>query len=226
MNKLHLPVEVEAVFQEFYTCELSTYSKNGCPTTWPTLPSYLAARGQFIILTSVGLPQKVYNIRRNPRVSILFSNPTGSGLARPPAVLVQGDARVADQIYTRLDQFEPEIRALMGALGARMIQRQALRVEPPPILELRPGPACLLFHSHDEQLAELKSFEVRGRLELDGPGWILRPEQFIPGMGILGLRSYLNFVFGSRRTARKYLQRLGLPWPKIPWDELMDVLGL
>ena len=44
--------------------------------------------------------QKVYNIRRNPRVALLFSNATGSGLADPPAVLVQGDARAPDEIIT------------------------------------------------------------------------------------------------------------------------------
>src|SRR5262249_29686623 len=46
------------------------------------------------------------NIRRNPRVSLLFSNPTASGLARPPAVLVQGDATAPDEVSTSIAGFE------------------------------------------------------------------------------------------------------------------------
>jgi hypothetical protein len=97
---LNLPPDVEAVFREFLTCELSTLAKDGAPITWPTEPFFQLQQGRFLITTSIGLAQKAYNIRRNPRVSLLFSNPTGSGLADPPAVLVQGDASVCDEIYT------------------------------------------------------------------------------------------------------------------------------
>src|SRR5262249_36624631 len=34
------------------------------------------------------------------RVSLLFSDPTGSGLVSPPAVLVQGDAVAPDEVCT------------------------------------------------------------------------------------------------------------------------------
>ena len=91
-----VPSEVEAVFHEFRTCELSTVAKNGTPLTWPTTALYEPEHDRFLITTSIGLPQKAFNIRRNPRVALLFSNPTGSGLSHPPAVLVQGDARVSE----------------------------------------------------------------------------------------------------------------------------------
>jgi Pyridoxamine 5'-phosphate oxidase len=91
-----VPLEVEAVFHEFRTCELSTVAKNGTPLTWPTTALYEPEHDRFLITTSIGLPQKAFNIRRNPRVALLFSNPTGSGLSHPPAVLVQGDARVSE----------------------------------------------------------------------------------------------------------------------------------
>ncbi len=29
------------------------------------------------------MPQKAFNIRRNPKVSLLFSEPMGSGIAQP-----------------------------------------------------------------------------------------------------------------------------------------------
>jgi len=46
------------------------------------------------------MPQKAFNIRRNLRVSLLFSDSTASGLENPPAVLVQGDAEAPDRIRT------------------------------------------------------------------------------------------------------------------------------
>ena len=53
-----------------------------------------------MIATSIGLPQKAFNVRRNPKVSMLFSEPTGSGVAEPGAVLIQGDATAEDRIVS------------------------------------------------------------------------------------------------------------------------------
>ena len=83
---LPIPEEVEAVFREFRTCEFSTLAADGTPITWPMLPFWRAETGQFMTTTSIGLPDKAFNIRRNPRVALLFSDPTGSGLFDPPAV--------------------------------------------------------------------------------------------------------------------------------------------
>ena len=110
MILLDLPAQVQDVFREFRTCELSTLARDGTPITWPTLPFYRPASGVFLITTSIALPQKVFNIRRNPRVSMLFSDLTGSGLVDPPAVLVQGDAIAPDEILTSIDGFEKEVR--------------------------------------------------------------------------------------------------------------------
>ncbi len=88
----NLPPEVEVVFREFRTCEMSTLARDGTPITWPTLPFWRPEERCFLITTSIGLPHKAFNVRRNPRVSLLFSNPTASGLTEPPAMLVQGDA--------------------------------------------------------------------------------------------------------------------------------------
>ncbi len=95
---ISLPEEVEAVLREFRVCELTTLARDGTPVTWPTAARYQIERGRFFITTSIGFPQKAFNIRRNPRVSLLFSDPTGSGLSVPPAVLVQGDAVVSNDI--------------------------------------------------------------------------------------------------------------------------------
>lgn len=103
-----IPPEVEEVFREFRTCELSTLARDGMPITWPTSPLYQPDEGRFLIASSIGLPQKAFNIRRNPRVSLLFSDPTASGLIDPPAVLVQGDAEAPDEIVT-LDQHTEDL---------------------------------------------------------------------------------------------------------------------
>lgn len=95
-----LPAPIDAVVREFHTCEFATLAKDGTPIVWPTAAMYLPERGQFLVTTSISLPQKTYNIRRNSHVSLLFSNPTGSGLDRPAAVLVRGDATVTDDIVT------------------------------------------------------------------------------------------------------------------------------
>jgi hypothetical protein len=107
---LHLPPEVGAVFREFRTAEFSTIAKDGTPITWPTLPFYDAERGRFLVTTSIGLPQTVFNVRRNPRVALLFSDPTASGLDAPPAVLVQGNAAAPDEVVTELRGYEDALR--------------------------------------------------------------------------------------------------------------------
>lgn len=105
-----LPPEVEVVFEEFRTCELSTLARDGTPITWPTLPFWHSAEKRFTITTSIALAQKALNVRCNPHVSLLFSDPTASGLDTPPAVLVQGDAEAPDEIETSVAGFAEELR--------------------------------------------------------------------------------------------------------------------
>lgn len=105
------PTEVQAVIREFRTCEFSTFSKNGTPITWPIAPFLLDA-GSFVITCSIGISQKVFHVRRNPKVSLLFSDPTGSGLENSPAVLVRGEAKAPDEILTTTAGFEEQFRTI------------------------------------------------------------------------------------------------------------------
>ena len=107
---IDLPPEIEAVFREFRTCEMSTLARDGVPITWPTLPFWRREEGRFLITTSIGLPHKAFNVRRNPRVSLLFSDPTASGLTDPPSVLVHGDATTPDEVTASVEGFEDELR--------------------------------------------------------------------------------------------------------------------
>jgi hypothetical protein len=113
MATLAVPPEVEAVFRQVRTCEFTTLAKDGTPITWPTVALYEPTRGRFVITTSIGLPHKAHNVRRTPRVAMLYSDPTGSRLAAPPAVLIQGDAACPDQIVTLSDELDALARLLM-----------------------------------------------------------------------------------------------------------------
>jgi len=95
-----LSPEVEEVFREFRTCEFSTLARDGTPITWPLITLWQPVEQRFVLTTSIGLPNKAFNARRDGRVSLLFSDPTASGLDDPPAVLVQGDAVVPEVIHT------------------------------------------------------------------------------------------------------------------------------
>ena len=113
-RRVDLPPEVEEVLREFRTCEFSTLARDGTPIVWPTLPFWYPHEGRFLITTSIGLPHKALNARRNPRVSLLFSDPTASGLADPPAVLVQGDAEAPDRVESSVGGFEDELRQVLS----------------------------------------------------------------------------------------------------------------
>ena len=124
MDPLSIPPEVEAVFHNFLTCEFTTLGRQGMPVTWPVLPIFWAERGQFIIMTSIGLPQKALNVRREPRVSLLFSSSTGSGLDHPPAVLVQGEAEAPDKVLVSPDDFGPELTEMMKPQILKLVKNQ------------------------------------------------------------------------------------------------------
>ncbi|MEV6774498.1 pyridoxamine 5'-phosphate oxidase family protein [Nocardia sp. NPDC051030] len=97
-NPTPLPAEVGAVLDRFFAAELSTYSRDHTPVTVPVAPLWLPERGEVLVSTGIGVPRKAFNARRDPKVALLYSNPTASGLDNPPAVLVQGDAEVSEII--------------------------------------------------------------------------------------------------------------------------------
>jgi hypothetical protein len=101
-----LPEPVLAVFRQGRTAEFTTLNKSGAPVTWPTLPFFDEATDRFFITTSIAFPEKVYNVRRTPRVALHYSDPT----VAPPIVLIQGDAVAPDEIHTEIAGFEPQLR--------------------------------------------------------------------------------------------------------------------
>ena len=92
-----LPSDVQEVFDSFLTTELTTIDGRGQPITWPVNPYYSAGAACISVTTGIGYPKKARDAERNPKVSLLFSDPTGSGIDRAPMVLVQGWAHVDDE---------------------------------------------------------------------------------------------------------------------------------
>lgn len=140
---MRIPPEVEQVLARFLCCEFATLGRDGTPIAWPVVALY-RDRG-FVLSTSIGFPVKAANVRRDPRVSLLFSDATGSGLADPPSVLVQGRATVDEGVHTwgddlgahwrRVASLQPMSRHMSGSPPARWFMdwyymRLVLRVTP------------------------------------------------------------------------------------------------
>jgi len=89
-----VPAWVRETFDSYLVCEFTTV-KSGKPVTLPLLPFYLPDSGKFVVTSSILFSKKAENVRQNPKVSLLFSNPEGSKAGKH-AVLVQGMAHADD----------------------------------------------------------------------------------------------------------------------------------
>src|ERR671930_1611913 len=92
-----LPDQVQQVFDRFITTEYTTIDRRGQPITWPVTPYYSPGDDCIDLTTGLGYPKKADDAAANPKVSLLFSDPTGSEIEGAPQVLVQGTAGVDDR---------------------------------------------------------------------------------------------------------------------------------
>jgi hypothetical protein len=92
-----LPPELQRVFDRFVTTEFTTVDPQGRPITWPLTPYYRPGDPCIDVTTGLGYPKKAKDARANPKVALLFSDSTGSGIDDAPQVLVQGTADVDDR---------------------------------------------------------------------------------------------------------------------------------
>jgi pyridoxamine 5'-phosphate oxidase-like protein len=129
--KASLPEDVQAVFDRFITTEYTTVDRRGQPITWPVTPYYRPGQQTIDVTTGLGYPKKADDAAANPMVSLLFSDPTGCDLERPPMVLVQGTARVDDR---NLDE------------NRARYSRESLEKLPATRSMQPPGPLRRLFH--------------------------------------------------------------------------------
>lgn len=91
---IQIPDWIRQVFDSYLVCEFTTIS-GGKPVTLPLLPFYDSVSGNLVVTSSILFSKKVESMKRNPRVSMLFSNPEGTTAGRH-TVLVQGTAHPQD----------------------------------------------------------------------------------------------------------------------------------
>jgi hypothetical protein len=80
-----------SVLDAYRTCEFATIARDGTPLAWPTSP-FRRPDGTLLVTTSIAFAQKAVNVRRDGRVALLFSDPTGSGLSSPAQMFIRGTA--------------------------------------------------------------------------------------------------------------------------------------
>jgi hypothetical protein len=80
---------------------------------------------------------------------------------------------------------------------------------------LQAGLACLTAHDHAPDFTWQRNFQVRGDLQREGSGWVLRPHRFVGGFELPPTsalaRSRLNLVkvLRARRVAKRELAARG-----------------
>ncbi len=286
------------VLDAYRTAEFVTLGRDGTPTAWPTAV-WRREDGNLVVTTCLAFAQKALNVRRDGRVALLFSDPTGSGLDNPPHIFVGGTAECPDEIHTgpegleeywrTLFERQPHsksylarpvrrltdwyyLRLVITVTPERVLVRRAAepplpQVEPAPadgaplpgaaqiaayptavlaardasgapvLARTRPvatgdgfavhvptdcaateGPASLLVHRHDEQLNNLTNAVVRGELKEAGDGWLLVPDSVLEPMGSGKGLDGIRLLRRTGRATDRYLERRGLPRPKVRWD--------
>jgi hypothetical protein len=91
-----LPEIAREAFESFITTEYTTIDRRQQPITWPVTPYYAQGAPTIDVTTGLGYPKKADDAGRNPRVGLLFSDPTGSGIESGIQVLIQGTATIDD----------------------------------------------------------------------------------------------------------------------------------
>src|SRR3954452_16328582 len=116
-----LPREIQRVFDRFITTEYTTVDRRGQPITWPVTPYYGPGDPCIDVTTGLGYPKKARDAEGNPKVALLFSDPTGCEMDAPPQVLVQGIARVDDQdLSANADRYARESLEKLPATKSMM----------------------------------------------------------------------------------------------------------
>lgn len=95
-NTAGWPEEILGIVEKSLTVEYASLTRKGVPITFPLMPQ-LGEDGRTLdIATGLTYPVKAERARNNPKVCLLYSEPLGCGLEKPPVVLVYGNATVCD----------------------------------------------------------------------------------------------------------------------------------
>jgi hypothetical protein len=95
--------------------------------------------------------------------------------------------------------------------------RKGLLITQSGDVPIQPGPACILCHFHNEGMWNLRSFEILGNLEKAEQAWFFHVERSIPESSP-GPFDQFQMIYKARVDAKKYLEKRGLPRPKVDWN--------
>ncbi|MEU6376674.1 pyridoxamine 5'-phosphate oxidase family protein [Streptomyces sp. NPDC046909] len=167
------------VLDAYRTCEFVTLGRDGTPLAWPTAV-WRRPDGTLVLTTSLAFAQKALNIRRDGRVALLFSDPTGSGLTDAPHLFVGGTAECPDDIRTGpqdLDAYwrmlferQPHSRSYLSRPMRRLMDwyylRLVITVTPDQVLIRPAGPLPVPKQTSAEPTAEPAGDALPGALQL------------------------------------------------------------
>lgn len=204
-----LPQEVRDAFGRFVTTEFTTIDARQQPIVWPVTPYYAEGATTLDTTTGLGYPKKANDARRNPHVSMLFSDPTGSGIDSGIQVLVQGAAEVDDRdLAANRDRYERESAAKLG--GARAVRyprilhgvlgwyvnRIYIKVRPERVFVWPAGQLTQPPEIHDSHIEEVRSGHSEEPLEAREPptGGALAWDHRIEGLGRPNATAVLAWV--------------------------------
>jgi hypothetical protein len=195
------------------------------------------------VTTGLGYPKKANDAQANPHVSMLFSDPTGSGLEGAPQVLVQGTADVDDRdLDANRDRYRREMAEKLPGAAADMpprafdrwltwyLARIYLHVRPERIYVWEEGDVTVEPTLFDAHIEEVRSGHVEEPLEEHVPAtgeavaWDERMQELGARYerGVVSLVAPDGFPFAVRlpieldRGARRI--RLGGAPVGVPWQ--------
>ncbi|MBA3262582.1 MAG: pyridoxamine 5'-phosphate oxidase family protein [Thermoleophilaceae bacterium] len=238
-----LPTGVQQVFDRFITTEFTTVDRRGQPITWPLTPYYRPGDPCIDVTTGLGYPKKANDARANPKVAMLFSDPTGSGLESASQVLVQGTADVDDRdLDANRERYKREIVEKLPATQSEMppkvferfigwyLTRIYIHVRPERIYVWSDGAPARepqLFDAHMEEVRsghpeepEVAHPEIAGgatawddRMDELGAGY---PEAVVSLVAPDGFPFSVRLPVGVDRSAQRV--RLGGAPVGVPWQ--------
>jgi hypothetical protein len=95
-NPAGWPEEILGIVEKSLTVEYASLTKKGVPITFPLMPQVGENGRTLDVATGLTYPVKAERARNNPKVCLLYSEPLGCGLDKPPVVLIFGEATVCD----------------------------------------------------------------------------------------------------------------------------------
>lgn len=100
---------------------------------------------------------------------------------------------------------------------------ETLLLHLPPDIQIIPGLAGLLCHSHDEKLWHLKSFALQGNIDHQDEISLFHVQRLLPGMNMAGAPGPLATIIRGRRRMKHILQKRGQTPPTIPWQRMKQI---